>query len=148
MINTLYIPELREMLAEKNMAELGEFCTALHPARTAEFMEGLTAEEAWTVLGYADTATRIEIFGYFDEAKQIEIIESKDVPGDVLHYARKLPSGKEGSVVHVFLNFSKKAASFQNPVKGKKLLVSTTVVSNPFDGDTITLLPWEGIVLE
>ena len=48
MVNTLYLPELREMLTENNAAELQEFCTALHPARTAEFMEGLSAEEAVT----------------------------------------------------------------------------------------------------
>ncbi len=31
MINTLYLPELREMLAEQNEHELREFCMALHP---------------------------------------------------------------------------------------------------------------------
>ena len=35
------------MLAVEDTAELQEFCTALHPARTAEFMEGLTPDEAW-----------------------------------------------------------------------------------------------------
>ena len=78
MPNTLYLPEIREMLAEKNAADLSEFCTALHPARTAEFMEGLTAEEAWDVLRYADMPLRAEIFGFFDEDKQIEIIETID----------------------------------------------------------------------
>ena len=47
MINTLFLPELREMLAEHNAADLKEFCTALHPTRTAEYMEGLDAAEAW-----------------------------------------------------------------------------------------------------
>jgi magnesium transporter len=78
MTNTLYLPELREMLAENNDAELREFCTALHPARTAEFMEGLTADEAWAVLQHADPETRAHIFGYFDRDKQVEIIESSD----------------------------------------------------------------------
>ncbi|MBN2293944.1 MAG: magnesium transporter [Pirellulales bacterium] len=78
MPNTLYLPELREMLAEQNTADLREFCTALHPARTAEFMEGLTAEEAWAVLRYADMPLRAEIFGFFDEDKQVEIIETID----------------------------------------------------------------------
>ena len=35
MINTLYLPELREMLRDENAAELQEFCEALHPARAA-----------------------------------------------------------------------------------------------------------------
>lgn len=76
MTNTLYLPELREMLAESNAAELSEFCVALHAVRTAEFMEGLTADEAWAVLRHADDPTRAEIFGYFDREKQVEIIES------------------------------------------------------------------------
>jgi magnesium transporter len=78
MTNTLYLPELREMLAESNTAELHEFCIALHPARTAEFMEGLTAAESWAVLQQADDETRAQIFGYFDRARQVEIIESAD----------------------------------------------------------------------
>ena len=76
MVNTLYLPELRELLAESNTAELREFCVALHPARTAEFMEGLTPEEAWDVLKHADGETRAQIFGYFDRDKQVQIIES------------------------------------------------------------------------
>ncbi len=78
MVNTLYLPELREMLVENNSAELHEFCTALHPARTAEFMEGLTESEAWQVLKHADLQTRAEIFHYFERALQVEIIETQD----------------------------------------------------------------------
>src|SRR5262245_21826474 len=65
MVNTLFLPELKEMLAENNTFELHEFCTALHPARTAEFMEGLDAADAWKVLQHADLKLREEIFGYF-----------------------------------------------------------------------------------
>jgi magnesium transporter len=78
MINTLYLPELREMLELNDLDGLREFCTALHPARTAEFMEGLTAAECWSVLQAADPPTRVEIFGYLDRQKQIEIIETCD----------------------------------------------------------------------
>jgi magnesium transporter len=78
MINTLYLPELREMLELNEVDGLREFCTALHPARTAEFMEGLTAAETWSVLQAADPPTRVEIFGYVDRQKQIEIIETCD----------------------------------------------------------------------
>ncbi len=76
--NTLYLPELREMLAENNAAELREFCTALHPARTADFMEGLTPDEAWRVLQYADMPVRVEIFSYFHRDKQLDIIRLAD----------------------------------------------------------------------
>lgn len=78
MTNTLYLPELREMLADRNVAELREFCTALHPARTAEFMEGLTPTESWEVLRHADAGTRAEIFHYLPRERQVEIIESDD----------------------------------------------------------------------
>ncbi len=78
MTNTLYLPELREMLAENNAEELREFCLALHPARTAEFMEGLTAEEAWGVLQQADPQLQSDIFSYFDREKQVEILETAD----------------------------------------------------------------------
>jgi magnesium transporter len=80
MVNTLYLPELREYLAEGNVAELREFCTALHPARTAEFMEGLTAAEAWQVLQHAEAHLREQIFTYFDHDKQIEIFHTQSRP--------------------------------------------------------------------
>jgi magnesium transporter len=78
LINMLYLPELREMLAEADTQGLHEFCTALHPARTAEFMEGLSAAETWQVLQHADPETREEIFSYFDPEKQLEILETQD----------------------------------------------------------------------
>ena len=78
MINTLYLPELREMLSEGNEEELREFCTALNPARTAEFMEGLSASEAWRVLQFADPSVREQIFNFFEEEKQREILETQD----------------------------------------------------------------------
>ncbi len=76
MTNTLYLPELREMLADHNTAELREFCSALHPARTAEFMEGLAAAEAWEVLRHSESAERVEIFRYFAHPRQVEVIET------------------------------------------------------------------------
>jgi magnesium transporter len=77
MINTLFLPELREMLETNNSQELSEFCMALHPARTAEFMEGLTAEETWQVLQHADASTQAEVFNYFDEDRQQTILRSE-----------------------------------------------------------------------
>lgn len=74
MVNTLFLPELREMLAADNHRDLAEFCEALNPARTAEFMEGLTASEAWAVLRHTDKARRAEIFNYFELERQIEIL--------------------------------------------------------------------------
>jgi magnesium transporter len=78
MVNTLFLPELREMLAEEDAAQLREFCTALHPARTAEFMEGLESSEAWKVLQFADSSLRAEIFGYFEHERQVEMLEHQE----------------------------------------------------------------------
>ncbi len=73
-VNTLLLPELREMLAENDALGLREFCTAIHPAQAAEFMEGLEPEEAWRVLLHADSPVREQIFSYFDTAKQQAIL--------------------------------------------------------------------------
>ncbi len=78
MINTLYLPELREMLAENDEAGLREFCTALHPGRTADYMAGLEPDEAWRVLRYADPFLRAQIFSYFDHERQVTMIETQD----------------------------------------------------------------------
>ncbi|MEM8679589.1 MAG: magnesium transporter [Planctomycetota bacterium] len=76
MVNPLYLPELREYLAEHNTAELKEFCEALHPARTADFMEGLEPAEAWEVLKHTDLARRVEIFEFFQEELQVAMMEA------------------------------------------------------------------------
>ena len=79
MINTLYLPELREMLANDDKQGLKEFCEALHhPYQTAEFMEGLTAEECWAVLRCADMSDRVDIFLYLPWEKQVEALEKSD----------------------------------------------------------------------
>ena len=62
MVNTLFLPELREMLANDDRSELEEFCVALNAGRTAEFMEGLNDHDVWRVLQYASPERRAEIF--------------------------------------------------------------------------------------
>ena len=78
MLNTLFLPELREMLKTENSAGLTEFCTAMHPSRTADFMEGLTDQEAWQVLQFAPVGERVEIFTYFEHARQTELLSNAD----------------------------------------------------------------------
>ncbi len=78
MINTLYLPELREMLAESNAQELREFCMALHPSRTAEFVEGLDSPEVWRVLQHADKNLRAEIFSYLEHDQQVAMLLRED----------------------------------------------------------------------
>lgn len=99
MINTLYLPELREMLVEANSVELHEFCTALHPARTAEFMEGLTADESWAVLRHADPGLRSQIFSYFEHEKQIEILEQQ-ARSEIAQLLTELPADDRVDLLH------------------------------------------------
>jgi len=99
MVNTLFLPELREMLAANNAFELKEFCTALHPARTAEFMEGLDAAETWRVLRHAELKLREDIFGYFPHDKQVAILESED-RAEVAELLADLPADDRVDLLH------------------------------------------------
>ena len=78
MINTLYLPELREMLVEQKVEDMREFCNAMHPGVTAEFMEGLTADETWQIIRHAEQPLPAEIFRYCSEEKQVVILEHQD----------------------------------------------------------------------
>ncbi|MEM6470658.1 MAG: magnesium transporter [Planctomycetota bacterium] len=91
MVNTLYLPELREMLAENQTAELDEFCVTLNAGRTAEFMEGLDDGDLWAVLQHATPDRRAEIFGYFDEQRQVELLLTQD-PDQVASLIDNVPS--------------------------------------------------------
>ena len=91
MVNTLFLPELREMLGDENRSELEEFCVTLNPGRTAEFMEGLSNEEAWRVLQYATPDRRAEIFGYFPEDRQVQMLELQE-PGQVAELVEEIPA--------------------------------------------------------
>lgn len=98
MLNTLYLPEIREMLAHNDAAGLEDFCNTLHPAATAEYMEGLSAEEAWQVLEHADTATRVAIFGYFPLEKQIEMLST--LPRKAMaHFIADMPSDERVDIL-------------------------------------------------
>lgn len=91
MINTLYLPEIREMLAAGDVDGLREFSTALNPARIAEYMEGLTATEAWAVLCEADPIDRVEIFGFLNEERQVQIFETCS-PDEVSQLIADMPA--------------------------------------------------------
>lgn len=78
MINTLYLPELREMLNEQKVDDMRDFCDAMHPGVTAEFMEGLSADETWQIIQHAEPPLPAEIFRYCSEEKQVAILENQD----------------------------------------------------------------------
>ena len=99
MINTLFLPELREMLADKQSEELREFCVALHPARTAEFMEGLESTETWEVLQHAEPVLQAEIFQYFDWDRQVELLATQN-DKQVATLVTQLPADDAVDLLH------------------------------------------------
>ena len=74
--NTLYIPELREMLAAGDDSGLKDFCLAVHPAAVADFTDLLLPDEAWSVLLHAEPHIRAEIFSFYDLEQQVEMLEN------------------------------------------------------------------------
>jgi len=76
MYNTLFLPEIREMLADNDAELMREFCYEFHPARTAEYIEGLSAQEIWELLRHCELSQRVEIYNYLAEDKQLEILET------------------------------------------------------------------------
>ncbi len=76
MINTLFLPELREMLADNNVAELSDFCVAMHPSRTASFMEALEDDEIWRVLAHTSPDNVADIFSYFDVDRKHSLLNT------------------------------------------------------------------------
>ena len=78
-MNPLLLPELREMLADDNVVEMQEFCTALNAGRTAEFMEGLDNPQIWSILRHAEPERRAEVFSFFEEYRQVEMLEAADL---------------------------------------------------------------------
>jgi len=74
--NLLPLPELRELIADGNSKALKKFCEVEHPARVAELISPLTAEDTWMVLGHADMPLRAEIFSHLDEDLMVELIGS------------------------------------------------------------------------
>ncbi|QEG39450.1 magnesium transporter [Roseimaritima ulvae] len=91
MINTLFLPELREMLEFQQAGELKEFCEALNPGRTAEYMAGLTPAEAWQVLQHTTPVLRAEIFEFFDLDHKLAILNDQD-PQEVAELLGGLPA--------------------------------------------------------
>jgi magnesium transporter len=99
MVNTLFLPELREMLESENRAELEEFCVTLNAGRTAEFMEGLSDPDVWSVLQYAEVARRGEIFGYFPEERQVAMLETQQ-PAEVAQLLEEIPADDRVDLIH------------------------------------------------
>jgi magnesium transporter len=74
MLNLLVLPELRELLQEKDAATLSEIVRDMHPASIAEFSEALSVEETWELLDYAPIERQAEVFSLYPIGKQVEMV--------------------------------------------------------------------------
>lgn len=101
-MNPLLIPELRELIQEKNVAELQTFLESLHPAHAADLIEGLKPEElSWTLEILHDDKEAL-IFEYLPEdlqydlaigagRQQLAMLVNALSPDDRADFVRKLP---------------------------------------------------------
>lgn len=101
-MNPLLIPELRELIQEKNVAELQNFLETLHPAQAAELIEGLKPEELSWVLEILHDDKEALIFEYLPEDTQYDLalgagrqqlakLVNALSPDDRAEFVRKLP---------------------------------------------------------
>src|SRR5262245_52300538 len=76
MVHLLFGPEVRQMLAENNVAEMKEFCESLHPATVAETLAGeFSVEEVWRFLSSTSIRNQAAIFEYFPIEWQVKMVE-------------------------------------------------------------------------
>lgn len=74
MPNMLFLPELREMLAEGDDKGLRDVLSELHPATVADFSEGLTVDETWRLLDRGPIDEQAAIFALYPVGKQVEMV--------------------------------------------------------------------------
>ncbi len=75
-MNTLIVPELRELIASGDYDTLREFLADEHPAVIAEMISALHKDEVWAVLQYAEVDIRSEIYSHLDETLQVQIVKT------------------------------------------------------------------------
>ncbi len=73
-IASILTPELREMLETNDGEGLREFCEAMHPASTAEFLEELQVGETWQVLSHTNPHRQANILQYFPEPQKLALV--------------------------------------------------------------------------
>jgi len=78
MYDPLLLPELREMLLERDEAAMREFCEVFHPASVAENLEQLPDRELWEILRHATRPRQVEIFEFISLDRQRELVGSAE----------------------------------------------------------------------
>jgi magnesium transporter len=78
MYHSLLKPDLRQMLTEGDVQGLAEFCDVLHPAVTAEVLEGFEIAELLQVLDACPLLKQVEILEFLPLSLQVQIVEFLD----------------------------------------------------------------------
>ncbi|HYG78481.1 MAG TPA: magnesium transporter [Planctomycetota bacterium] len=102
-MNPLLIPELRELIQEKDVAQLRRLLEPLHPAHAADLIMGLKPQEISWALQVLDDAKEALIFEYLPEELQYELalgtgraqmasLLNSLAPDDRAEFVRKLPT--------------------------------------------------------
>lgn len=72
--HALLMPDLQQMILEKDDQGMREFCEALYPGVVAEMLEDLEPEQAWEVLRHGKASVQAEVFPFFSIHFQIELV--------------------------------------------------------------------------
>lgn len=78
MLETLLLPDLREMISSTDERGLHEFCEAFYPGVTASILAHLTPEEISQVLANCHVSRRAEILPFLPIEMQVDIVEHMD----------------------------------------------------------------------
>ncbi|MCA9039766.1 MAG: magnesium transporter [Planctomycetaceae bacterium] len=74
--NSLLLPDILQMIQEKDENGLHEFCEIFHPANCAEVLQSLNANDFWYVMSCSDKQSRMNAFSFLDLAKQAEFMSA------------------------------------------------------------------------
>lgn len=73
--HSLLMPDLLQMIQERDDLGMREFCSALFPGVVAEMLQDLEAGRAWDVLQHAPPTVQAEIFPFFSIHFQILLVD-------------------------------------------------------------------------
>ena len=101
MKNPLLVPELRQFLAENDVARLQDFCVNNHPGDVADFISALEPDEIRGILMHIEPQLRAEIFSHFNDGLQLDISETLDRRELVRLIADMSPDDRVDLIKHI-----------------------------------------------
>lgn len=101
MKNPLLVPELRQFLAENDVARIQDFCVNNHPGDVADFISALEPNEIRGILMHIEPQLRAEIFSHFNDALQLDISETLNRREMVRLIADMSPDDRVDLIKHI-----------------------------------------------